>query len=94
MKATKATFKAWLKKLSIDNLSIKTTYSHNEDTGANRHQFTACKKTNNAPEHTLGITGVWLVGHGGDYFKKIVNGFEVQNCCVCFEIIEAMAVQA
>lgn len=41
-------------------------------------------------EHTLGISGVWLVGSSRDYFQpfedELFKGISVSNCCGSFSI--------
>lgn len=43
------------------------------------------EKTDQWPEHSLGIRGVWLVGRGRDYFsaysKDGVEGIAYSNSC-------------
>jgi len=42
-------------------------------------------------EHSLGIRGVWLVGHSGDWFKsyedETFKGIEVSNSCGSFKVV-------
>jgi len=80
-KITKATFKAFVKK-HREELCVRG--SRSSDGG-----FAKAKpSTLDQPRHTRGITGVWLVGGGRDFFAKyeddLYTGISVGNCCGCF----------
>lgn len=89
-KPTKATFKSFIRKnRQILQVLVKSSFSGMNDcineTGETEFkQVTNCS-IKNSDENTLGISGLWLVGGGRDYFKPYYDdnmiGYEVSNCC-------------
>lgn len=88
MKTTKATFKSFINK-NIDKLLIRVESDFDGMTDGIESfgdaKFVPIKKKELNTEHTLGIEGIWLVGHSSDYFKKYEDdkyiGIHYYNCC-------------
>lgn len=93
MKATKATFKSFIKK-NAGNIYIlvKSSFDGMVDgcSSTGQRNFVKAETTERNIENTVGINGVWLVGSSRDYFTPFENesfvGFEVMNCCGYFKV--------
>lgn len=92
-KITRATFKSFINK-NMDNLHIdvRSSFDGMID-GLNwdkEHGFKKAEATENHASHTLGISGVWLVGNSRDYFQAyddgVFSGIAVSNCCGYFTV--------
>lgn len=87
-KITKTTFKSFLRK-NAGNLYIlrKSSFSGMTDCVEQLENsgFAPCEATERFIENSFGISGLWLVNGGGDYFTEYnsgqFSGFEVSNCC-------------
>jgi hypothetical protein len=90
MKITKTTIKSFIKK-NENNLFVKveSTFDGMVDcvmpTKDNFKKVAVKTIENQRDEHTLGVTGLYLVGSSRDYFTAYEDekyiGFEVYNCC-------------
>lgn len=92
-KITLATFKKFLRE-NHDNLFFMPESSFDGMTDC----IQQCEKptprkaehTADYGEHTLGISGVWLVGSSRDYFQpfedELFKGISVSNCCGSFSV--------
>lgn len=94
-KTTRATFKKFLRenkgKLLIN---VKSEFDGMTDCCESQHAgFQPAKENGKDDNYTLGINGVYLVGHGGDRFRSYsengLNGIEVYNCCGHFVVVAA-----
>ena len=87
-KITKATFKSFINK-NPDNLFIKkeSDFDGMVDCVMPAHnvRFVSATKTDQNIEHTLGVIGLWLVGHSDDYYQDYEDdeytGLHYYNCC-------------
>jgi hypothetical protein len=92
-KITVATFKAFVRK-NRDKLLIKCMSSFDAMTDGTEYNHGAAyepvKATDCDAGHTLGISGVWIVGRSRDYVNAITEpglvGYEVHNCCGNFAV--------
>jgi len=91
MKITKTTFKTFLKKNAGSILIQKKRSFDGMVDGCVESDvkgFHPVVETTDHAEHTFGISGAWLVGHGGDRFLHFeadgLVGIEVYNCCGSF----------
>ena len=91
-KITKATLKSFVKK-NAGSLYIKKKRSFDgvvDGCIIIREGFSPVVSTQNNREHTLEITGAWLVNGSRDYFNAYQDdnfvGIEVYNCCGNFII--------
>lgn len=88
-KITRATFKSFIKK-NINDLYINNKSSFDGTVDCVMPINNGWRKATQIKEdnYTLGINGIWLVGHGDDYFvdyqNDIYKGYEVYNCCGSF----------
>jgi hypothetical protein len=99
MKPTKATLKSFIKKNRAKLLiNVKSTFEGMTDCVQDRHDgfspITAHEyKHDEKNPNTLGIAGVWLVGHSRDYIDPFtsdgLDGFAVSNCCGSFVVAVA-----
>ena len=87
MKITKATIKSFIRK-NVGNLYFYVNSSFDGMTDCVQPVNSGWKKSqscSNADRHTLGQTGLWLVGGSRDYFTPYENaeytGYEISNCC-------------
>jgi hypothetical protein len=88
-KITKATFKSFVNKNSDLYLKERSSFSGMTDCVEPLNGgFEPVQIRNEYLDNTLGISGVWMVGHGGDRFSTYEDdnfkGIEVYNCCGCF----------
>jgi hypothetical protein len=90
-KITKATLKSFVNK-NRDNLYIRVDTKFDgmvdcvmETRSINMEKV---KSRSDYIDHTLGISGVWLVGRSRDYFSQytdgLYEGIRVYNCCGSF----------
>ena len=87
-KITMATLKSFIRKntgkLYIKNLSDFDGMTDGIEQCENRG-FREARETEDHVSNSLGIGGVWCVGHSGDYFNAYdsdgFTGIEVNNCC-------------
>lgn len=87
-KITKTTFKTFIKK-NADKLliSYRSSFDGMQDcvTCSDDKSFRPITPTDKFIEHSYGITGLWLVGGGRDYFRMYeaegLVGIEVSNSC-------------
>lgn len=87
-KITKATLKSFVRK-NAERLFIKNLSDFDAMVDGIRecdHKgFRRAEPTSKNSEHTLGVSGVWLVGQSRDYFKEYerdgFQGIEVYNSC-------------
>jgi hypothetical protein len=85
---TRATFKAFIRKNRAGLMvRVNSTFDSMED-GVRPNggaAFRPATETDQYSERTLGINGVWLVGHSDDYFRAYDDGamvgIEYENCC-------------
>jgi len=93
MRITRTTFKSFLNKnkdkLLISNLSNFDGMVDCVMPTENK-SFRPTESGTGSTDHTFGIKGVWLVGHGGDRFYDYKDGkrqgIEVYNCCGNFVV--------
>jgi len=90
-KITRATIKKFVRENDKLYVNVKREFDGMIDGCRDHHNgFVPAKQTTEHAEHTLGVTGVWLVGQSRDYFRKYedgaFDGYEVSNCCGCFII--------
>lgn len=87
-KITKATLKSFVKKNAANlHVMMKSRfdgmYDCVMDTG--EKAFHPAQRREGMEEHTLGISGLWLVGSSGNSFYHYEDdkfvGIEVYNCC-------------
>lgn len=89
MKATKTTFKKFIKE--TENLFIGYRQEHSENYDGNTNSirgkniFMPIETTDIHMEHTYGIRNIWLVGSGRDYFETFTRDgmdcISIDNCC-------------
>jgi len=94
-KITKATFKSFVRK-NAENLHIKNLSDFDPMTDCVQQVDNAgfrqaeASNINHAQSHTLGISGIWLVGQSRDSFnayeKDGFRGIEVYNSCGSFVV--------
>ena len=94
-KITRATFKAFVRR-NADNLYIKNLSDFDPMTDCVQQIDGAGFRSVNPSEiddsksHTLGISGVWLVGQSRDWFSRYekdgFRGIEVYNSCGNFVV--------
>jgi len=93
-KITRATFKKFVREnKDLLFVEVHSTFDGMVD-GVVAVNDTAIKVTINEEEqddlHTLGIKGVWLVGHSDDYFSEVndtlFKGISVMNSCGWFTV--------
>ena len=87
-KITRATFKSFVKKNREELFVLeKTRFDGMVDcvTECDRTPTKAKPSDLKCEEHTLGISGVWLVGRSADWFKayedEVFKGIAVSNSC-------------
>lgn len=86
-KITRATFKSFIRKAGNDLLIKEKSKFDGMVDGVMpvSDTFEKAVKTDNNLNHTLGYTGIWLVGSSRDYFSHFENddliGIEFYNCC-------------
>jgi len=91
---TKASFKKFIRdhkdKMLINIRSAFDGMTDSCESNNNGWQPLEAEDEKHAFENNLGLKGVWLVGHGRDYFKPLVDsdyyGIEVSNCCGHFMV--------
>ena len=87
-KITKATFRSFINK-NRAKLFVKVLSSFDGMTDcvqqSERSQFIPAGKASYAPNHNLGIQGVWLVNGSRDFFSHYEDaefvGLKFYNCC-------------
>lgn len=96
-KVTAATFKAFVRKNAAAlHVAVESSFDGMTDGTVSRGgQFKpATASTIDAPSHTLGFSGVWLVGHSRDYFQAFekdgFRGISVCNSCGSFKVAVKM----
>ena len=88
MKITRTSLKSFIK--NNDNLFVKVKSDFDGMTDCVQYkdnaQFSPAIATDSNLEHTLGITGLYLVGQSRDYITEYEDenykGLEIYNCCV------------
>lgn len=88
-KPTLATLKSFIKN-NQDNLYVKKTSDFDgmvDCVMPVKDNYIKVDSINFLEKHTLGISGVWLVGSSRDYITTLKKGYEVYNCCGTFELV-------
>lgn len=91
-KLTKTNFKTFIKKNAANlHVEVNSRFSGMDDCVMSvEDTFSPAEATNYHTEHTYGISGVWLVGGGRDWFSPFENekfiGIHVSNSCGSFNV--------
>lgn len=85
MKITRATLKSFIKNNQVF-VKVKSSFDGMTDCVQSvADEFRKVEGFNFDEQNTLGIRGLWLVGHSDDYFTEWENeeykGIEIYNCC-------------
>ena len=84
MKATKTTFKKFIKETENLFIGYRQEYGDGNTVSTRNDRFMLIETTDIHMEHTYGISDIWLVGSGRDYFETFsrdgMDCISISNC--------------